>query len=136
MPHFLDAALGARQPSGLQIERTGAWLVSSLILASDSATRRRGLLGRSSIAAGEGLVIAPSQGVHTFGMRFAIDIVGVARDGSVVKVRNGVPPRRIVLALSAFAIVELPAGTAASLGLRVGDRLRALAVADGPQLDS
>jgi uncharacterized membrane protein (UPF0127 family) len=68
-------------------------------------------------------VIAPSQGIHTNGMRFPLDIVGVARDGRVVKCRPSVAPRRIVLALSAFAILELAEGESARAGLQLGDRL-------------
>jgi uncharacterized membrane protein (UPF0127 family) len=56
-------------------------------------------------------------------MRFAIDIVAVDREGTVIKIRSGVPPRRIVLALRAFAIIELPSGAANSAALKVGDRL-------------
>ena len=108
---------------GLRIERTGAWLVSRLHLAVDSESRRRGLLGRTGLEAGEGLVIAPSQGVHTFGMAFAIDVVGLSRDGRITKIRSQVPPRRIVLALSAHSILELPGGHASACAVRVGDRV-------------
>ena len=92
-------------------------------MAGNSASRRKGLLGRDSLDPGCAVVIAPCQGVHTFGMRFAIDIVAVARDGVVVKIRSDVPRRRIVLALRAFAIMEFPPGSAAAADLRVGDRL-------------
>jgi uncharacterized protein len=106
------------------IERSGALLAERIEIAGDSASRRKGLLGRDRLEPGCAVVIAPSQGVHTFGMRFAIDIVAVARDGSVVKIRSHVPPRRIVMAWSAFAIIELNAGSAAAVQLQVGDRLR------------
>jgi uncharacterized protein len=82
------------------------------------------LLGRERLEPGCALVIAPSQGVHTFGMRFDIDIVAVSRDGVVLKIRSRVPRRRIVIALKAFAIIELPSGSAAAVNLKVGDRLR------------
>lgn len=64
-----------------------------------------------------------TQGVHTFGMRFPIDIVAVNREGRVLRCRTHVPPRRIVLALRAFAIVELAAGASVHAGLREGDQL-------------
>lgn len=107
----------------LTIERTGAILVNHLEVAGDSATRRKGLLGRECLAPGRAVAIAPCQGVHTFGMRFAIDIVAVTRDGVVLKIRSSVPRRRIVMALKAFAIIELPSGTATTMNLQVGDRL-------------
>jgi uncharacterized membrane protein (UPF0127 family) len=122
-PHFLAEVADGRTPCGLRVERTGAWLITNLRLAGDSAERRRGLLDSDGLADGEGLVIAPSQGVHTFGMRFAIDVVGVARDGRVVLIRSAVRPRRIVLAWRAFAMVELSAGGAIRAGIRLGDRV-------------
>lgn len=105
------------------IERTGAVLATYLEVAGDSASRRKGLLGRERLDPGHAVLIAPTQGVHTFGMRFNIDIVAVARDGRVVKIRSHVPRRRIVLALKAFAIIELPSGSADASDLKVGDRL-------------
>ncbi len=112
--------------ASVTIERSGRVLIPKLEVAGDSASRRKGLLGRDRLEPGCGVVIAPSQGVHTFGMRFAIDIVAVTRDGVVVKIRSHVPPRRIVVAFSAFAILELEAGAAATAELQVGDRLQTL----------
>ena len=122
-PHFLDPVLRTKGAWGLRIARTGALLAARAELAGSSKTRTRGLLGRDGLDAGEALVIAPCQGVHTFGMRFTIDIVGVARDGTVVTIRSRVPRRRIALSLRSFAIVELPAGASQGADLRVGDLL-------------
>ncbi|MGD9904764.1 MAG: DUF192 domain-containing protein [Vicinamibacterales bacterium] len=110
---------------GLRIEGSGTWLATDAELAGTSAARRRGLAGRESMAPGGALVIAPTQGIHTFGMRFALDLVAVARDGRVVRVAAGIRPRRVVFAWRAFAMVELPAGAAALAGVRPGDRLTA-----------
>jgi uncharacterized protein len=123
MSHFLSAVVEAAKPFALQIERTGTLLGSSLVVAGDSASRRQGLLGRDGLPAGSGVVIVPSQGIHTFGMRFPLDIVCVTRDGVVAKYRADVPPRRLVLSFAAFAIVELSAGESARSGLLAGDRL-------------
>jgi len=120
--HFLSAVLGGA-PFSLRIERSGALLGTALVIAGDSATRREGLLGQDSLSPGSGLVIAPSQGVHTFGMRFPIDVVCVTRGGVVVKYRSAVPPRRLVLAWSAFAMIELAAGESTRAGLQPGDTL-------------
>lgn len=119
--HFLSSVPDGR--CRLVIERTGVTLVSDVEIARDSATRRRGLLGRDSIGTDQALVIAPCQGVHTFGMRFAIDIIAVGRDGRVIKVRSRVTSRRVVIAWSAFAIVELAAGALECTDLCKGDRL-------------
>jgi uncharacterized protein len=98
-------------------------LVSRLEGAFDSATRKRGLLGRDRLDPGAGLVIAPCGGVHTFFMRFPIDVVFAARDGRIVKVSHAVKPWRLALALRAFCVIELPAGVAAAYETRAGDRL-------------
>lgn len=123
--HFLEPALGPGE-WGLRVDRTGGALARVIELAGASTARRRGLLGRDALPAGHALVLAPCQAVHTFGMRFAIDVVGVARSGRVVTMRHAVPARRIVLALRAFAIVELAAGTCLAAGLRPGDHLHAV----------
>lgn len=110
--HFLNDLLddpGARWV--VKNARNGAVVVDSLETAFDSSSRRRGLLGRNELARGAGLVIAPSNAVHTFFMRFPIDIVFVARDGRVVKVRQHVGRWRFAAALGAFAVIELPAGS-------------------------
>jgi len=121
--HFLSNVLAADGQWGLRIERTGEWLVRTLEIASDSESRKKGLLGRDALAPEIGFVIAPSQGVHTFGMRFAIDIVGVTREGRVVKARGAVRPSRLLFALRAFAILELASGVASEAGLAVDDVL-------------
>ena len=123
MAHFLTTALQTPGQWGLRIQRTGRWLVRTLEIASDSESRKKGLLGRDALAPEIGFVIAPSQGIHTFGMRFPIDIVGVTREGRVVKARGAVRPARLVFALRAFAILELASGVAGEAGLAVNDVL-------------
>jgi uncharacterized protein len=108
---------------GVRNVRTGEWVAARLETAFDSAARRRGLLGRTELASGTGLVIAPSNAVHTFRMRFDIDVVFVARDGRVVKVRRDMGPRRMAAALKAFAVIEVRGGSTRQLDLRAGDAL-------------
>jgi uncharacterized membrane protein (UPF0127 family) len=78
--------------------------------AFDSRTRKRGLLGREALPKDTALVIAPCNGIHTWFMRFPIDIVFVAKDGRVLKARSGVGPWRVALSLRAFAVIEGPVG--------------------------
>jgi uncharacterized protein len=122
MGTFLTPAL--KSPQGgfsLVNDRTGVSIVTDLEIAVDSAARRKGLLGRDGLAETTGIVIAPTNAVHTFFMRFPIDIVFVTRAGQVLKVRDAVPARRIAIGLRAFAVVELAAGCAARQDLRPGD---------------
>ena len=107
----------------LKNERTGALIASRLRTAFDSTSRRRGLLGETSLPEGEALLIAPSNAVHTFGMQFPIDVAFVARDGRVVKTRASLAPRRIAGALFAHCVIEMSEGTLARTGTRAGDRL-------------
>jgi uncharacterized protein len=122
--HFLNDILddpGARWM--VKIARSGAVVVDSLETAFDSSSRRRGLLGRSELPRGAGLVIAPSNAVYTFFMRFGIDLVFLDRCGSVVKTRSHVRQRRVAACLKGFAVLELPAGTIADTGVVCGDVL-------------
>jgi uncharacterized membrane protein (UPF0127 family) len=121
-PHFL-APLLAQPQERLVIRTRDVTLATSVELAADSAARRRGLLGRDSLAPGAALVIAPCSGVHTFGMAFAIDVIYTSRDGTVLKIRRAMPPGRLSHAAGAFAAIEMSAGAADAAGLQAGDRL-------------
>lgn len=128
-PHFLQPLLrDSRTPHRLRIGRSGQILASRIETAFTSEQRRRGLLGREGLAPGLALVIAPSSLVHTFAMRFPIDIVVVARNGAVLKVKTAVPRRRIVGAFGGFAVIEMAAGEAASRDVRPGDVLEVVPV--------
>jgi uncharacterized membrane protein (UPF0127 family) len=124
MPHFLVPLL--RAPSvgyALRVRGSGQLIATRVETAFDSAARRRGLLGREGLEAGCALVIAPCSSVHTAFMRFALDIVFVARDGTVVKVAAGVAPWRVRLAFRAFAVIEMASGSMLGHGVRAGDVL-------------
>jgi len=56
-------------------------------------------------------------------MQFAIDVIYAARDGRIIKIRQSMLPGRISAALSAFATIEMAAGTAARAGIGAGDVL-------------
>jgi uncharacterized protein len=110
-------------PRVLCNQRTGAVLATNVEAAFDSRSRNRGLLGRDRLDEGSALVLAPCNSIHTFFMRFPIDVIFVARDGCVVKTASRVGPWRIRLALRAFATIELPAGTFERIDVRCGDVL-------------
>jgi uncharacterized membrane protein (UPF0127 family) len=104
--------------------RTGLEVATTLEPAFDSASRKRGLLGRDDLPVGYALVIAPTNMVHTFFMRFSIDVLFVSRSGLVVKTSERVPARRIVGAFRAFAVIEMRAGSLLTSGTRAGDQLQ------------
>src|SRR6202044_853435 len=102
-------------------------VASCVEVAGHGAKRRKGLLGRSGLGAGHGLWIVPCEAVHTFGMRFAIDLVYLDRKMRVRKVRSAVPPWRMSACLSAHSVIELPAGTIDATHTQAGDRVEFLA---------
>jgi len=77
-------------------------------VADSFHTRLRGLAWRDRAEAGPGLLIPRCSSVHTFGMRFALDVYFLDRDARVLAVRRAVPPRRILWHRGASAILEIP----------------------------
>ena len=87
--------------------------------------RLRGLMFRSTLPEDGGMVIEPNNSVHTFWMRFPIDVVFVDRQDRVVGLVNAMPPNRPYAgARKARRTIELPAGTIARTNTEIGDTLR------------
>lgn len=106
------------------VNRTrGTTLGHSVEVADHGAARNKGLLGRNGLADGGGLWIVPCEAVHTFGMRFPIDLVYIDRERVVKKVRSHVRPWRLSGCLTAHSVIELTAGTVAATQTRRGDAL-------------
>ncbi len=98
-------------------------LATCLEVADSGPKRNKGLLGRDGLAPGEGLWIVPCESVHTFFMRFPIDLVYLDRKHTIKKVRNAVGAWRLSACLSAHSVLELPAGTIRETQTKVGDTL-------------
>ena len=92
-------------------------------VANTPETRNRGLLKHTSLEKGDGLWISPTQAVHMFFMKFALDLVYLDRQKTVVKVRHNVKPWRISAALKARSVLELPVGVIEESRTEVGDQL-------------
>lgn len=101
----------------------GSLLGESIELADTSELRRTGLLKRKSLESGQGLWIVPCEAVHTFFMKFAIDIVYLDRQRKVKKAVGSVMPWRLSACLVAHSTLELPSGTIAGTGTQAGDQL-------------
>ena len=110
-------------PLSIRNERNGRVVADRVLRAFDSKTRRAGLLGYDSLPDGQAMVIAPTNAVHTWFMRFPIDLAFVDKQGRIVKICVAVKPWRIAAALRAYAVVELPAGSLARCDTVAGDRL-------------
>jgi hypothetical protein len=93
-------------------------------VAATRAERRTGLLNHDRLEPGEALWIVPSRGVHTFGMKFTIDVVALDERGVVIDCVPNMKPWRIRLPRRGTAgVLELPAGRVAASGTQVGHRI-------------
>jgi len=129
---FLAPHAPLAPPGPLQVlNRTrGTVLASRLEAAHTGPSRRKGLLGRQSLPAGEGLWIAPCESVHTFFMKFPIDLVYLDRKQQVKMVRDSVGPWRLSACLTARSVLELPAGTIRATQTEQGDTLEIAAAVE------
>jgi hypothetical protein len=109
------------------------YLATRMEVADSGPKRNKGLLGRESLAPGEGLWIVPCEAVHTFAMRFPIDLVYLDRNRRVKKLRNAVPPWRLSGCLTAHSIIELPPGTISETQTQRGDTLEFSSASDGTE---
>lgn len=124
MTSFLDPLLrGNVQNCRLVNARTGRPVADTLLTAFDSRTRRTGLLKHESLPEGTALILAPTSAIHTFFMQFPIDVVFVAKNGLVLKVRSAMPPWRIAGALRGYAVIELRSGALTKSDTRSDDTL-------------
>ena len=93
-------------------------------LADTPRERRVGLLGRKSLRAGEGLLIVPTQAIHTFFMRIPIDAVFLDRQRRVKRVYHRLAPNRVTrFVWGAHSVLELESGALERGEVRVGDEL-------------
>ena len=109
----------------VRIEReSGEVVCERCVMATSLALRFRGLMGRSKLPAGEGILLRPCGSVHTLFMRFPIDVVFCDGDLRVVKVAADVPTWRMRGQRGAKVAIELAAGEAARRGVTSGAQLR------------
>jgi uncharacterized membrane protein (UPF0127 family) len=93
-------------------------------VADRPLSRLRGLLGRPALEPGHGMLLRPSNSIHTAFMRFPIDAVFLDSDLRVLKVRNDLQPWRAAASRKASAVLEIAAGEAERRGIAPGERLR------------
>ena len=104
--------------------RTGRRLATDVRIARSLRQRMVGLLGRTALPAGEGLILPRCHFIHTIGMRMAIDAVFVDAGWRVVALRPTLSPGRVVLPVrGVWGVVELGEGEIARAGVQVGDQL-------------
>lgn len=110
----------------------GRTLCERCLVADTPRLRMRGLLGRDGLPAGEGILIRPTNAIHMWFMRFAIDAVFLSDDGEVLRIAADLRPWRMAGRRGSRSVLELAAGTCADHGLRVGDRVELVDLRAGP----
>jgi uncharacterized membrane protein (UPF0127 family) len=113
--------------TGYAFNRTrNAYLATRLSVAETHWSRLRGLMGKdaASFAAGDGLWIVPSRGVHTLAMKFPIDVLYLDTNKQVVHVEQNLKPWRVArVSLHTASVLELPGNTLESSGTTIGDEI-------------
>jgi uncharacterized membrane protein (UPF0127 family) len=105
-------------------KNTGRTLAGRVVTAETWLSRSRGLLGRDALPEGEALLIRPCRGVHTFFMRFPIDVLFLDRSQRVVAAVSHLEPGRMTrIFFKAGSALELPAGTIARSRTGRGDEV-------------
>jgi len=127
----MSASAAVTQEAGVRTSRgvvaivrsDGAIACERCTVADRMLSRMKGLLGRKNLPTGEGILIRPAPSIHTFFMRFPIDVVFLSRQGDVLKIAEHVAPWRARSCRHSYAVLELAAGEAGRRGLAVGDRI-------------
>ena len=106
----------------VNVSKEGTIVARRVEWAGTSAQRRRGLLGRSGLDSEEGIYIVPCEGIHTFRMKFPIDVAFLGKDGRVLAVHHSLKPNRLSrIVLRAQGVLELSAGRLRATDTEVGD---------------
>jgi uncharacterized membrane protein (UPF0127 family) len=101
-----------------------SFLSMGVTVADSHLARLKGLLGRRKLPANEGLWVAPSQGVHTIGMLFAIDVIYLDADNRVIHLVEDLRPFRVSrVKMTGASVLELPVRTIFESETQVGDEL-------------
>jgi uncharacterized membrane protein (UPF0127 family) len=96
-------------------------LATNVEVAGSGVKRSKGLLGRSGLGPGEALWIVPCEAVHTFGMKFPIDLIYLDRHHRIRKIRKNVRPWRMSACITAYSVIELAAGAIQENDAQPGD---------------
>lgn len=112
--------MGSDAPTGNWLVRDGR-VLAVLEIATTRTDRRRGLLGRDGIEGA--IVLMPARSVHTFGMRFPIDVAHLDGHGTVLRTRRMRPNRLGAPVRRSRSVLECEAGALERWGVAVGDAL-------------
>jgi len=104
--------------------KNGEKVVEAVELAVDLKSRLVGLLGRSSLGTRRAMYLSPCSSIHTFFMKFPIDLVFLSRGLEVTKIVRDVGPWRMVIGgPDAWSVLEMESGWFPADALKVGDKV-------------
>lgn len=108
----------------LSVFKNGDCLADRVEWGNTFFKRLKGLMGRKALGENQGFYLKPCRSIHTFQMRFPIDVLFLSGDGTVVDIVRKMEPCRLKTAgKEARSTLELPPGAADRLGIDIGDRL-------------
>jgi len=94
------------------LREKGIELGNDIAIAASLPARMKGLLGKDRLDTGKGLLIRPCKGIHTFFMKFPIDVVFLDKENRIVALVRHLSPNNLTTVYrKASAVLELPAGT-------------------------
>ena len=103
---------------------TGKELSNNVKVADSLLTRMKGLLGKKEMLPGESLWIRPCMSIHTFLMKFPIDVIFLNKRNRVIATIKNLQPNRVAkLYFSSASVLELPSGTLDATDIKVGDEI-------------
>jgi uncharacterized membrane protein (UPF0127 family) len=105
-------------------QSNGKVIAGKVMIANTFFKRLKGLLTSNGLEENEGLIIKPCNSVHSFGMRFSIDLVFLSLNNEVIKItENFAPWRASPVVIRANSVIELPTGKIKETGIKVGDKI-------------
>lgn len=119
MPMNIFRRLPARL---IRVQRSGVHL--QIYRADKFISRAVGLLGSKSLESHEGLWLHRCSSIHTFGMRYNIDVMGLDKESRVTEIRSRIRPMRCVRLHGVSAVIELRAGACQELDIKQGDTIQ------------
>lgn len=103
----------------------GSIIASEADEAHSFTAKLFGLMGKPAMPNSAALIIYQTNWIHTFWMRFALDLIYLDREGKVVGLENGLGPNRIGKPFwKAYTVIELNAGAIAASRTELADRLK------------
>jgi uncharacterized protein len=121
----LKAVVKASRYATAQRDRSPVLVCHEVKIADHFLARLVGLLNKRGLEPGAGLLIEPCSSIHTFGMRFPIDVLALDRDYRVLGIWKDIRPWRVkVFSGGTHRVLELGSGTLNAIDVQIGDYLR------------